>query len=313
MNLSRLDLNLLVVFDALMRERNVTRAARRVFLSQPAASHALNRLRDALGDPLFVRNGRDMTPTPRAEALAPVVRDLLAGLDEALHGASFTPANLDQTFRLALPDIAEWVLLPRLLPWLRREAPRARLALQDLDLDEFQAQMAKGELDVALVTDVPMRPGLHRKLLVREERVVGVMRAGHPAVKSPPGRDALRKWPRLAVTLSGGRMASPIENSPLARKHLGEIQVSTAHITSAAASLQNSDLVLVIGELAGTTLAQLFGLKLVPLPVRLPPVESSLVWHERTHRDPAQRWFRETILASMAGGGPGGPGTSPLR
>jgi DNA-binding transcriptional LysR family regulator len=92
-NIAKLDLNLLVVFDALMHERNVTRAAHRLFLSQPAVSHSLQRLRDALGDPLFVRSGRDMTPTPRAEALIIVARPLLEGLTEALHGPAFSPAR----------------------------------------------------------------------------------------------------------------------------------------------------------------------------------------------------------------------------
>ncbi len=302
MNVARMDLNLLVVFDALMHERNVTRAARRLFLSQPAVSHALARLRASLGDPLFVRTGRDMTPTARAEALIPVVRPLLAGLDEALHGSAFSPAALDQTFRLALPDIAEWVVVPRLLPTMSREAPNARLALHEIDLDHFQDQMARGELDLALVADVPLRPGMHRKLLVKEARMVGVVRRGHPMAGRKPTAEQFRRMPRLAVTLSGGRIASPIEQSPLARRHFGEIRVSTAHFTSAAAALLHSDLLLVIGELAGKTLAQLFGLEVLPLPVKMPAVETVIIWHERTHRDPAQKWFREAIVASLAGG-----------
>ncbi|MGE3177327.1 MAG: LysR family transcriptional regulator [Vicinamibacterales bacterium] len=298
-NIARLDLNLLVVFDALMHERNVTRAARRLFLSQPAVSHALNRLRSSLGDPLFVRNGRDMTPTARAESLIPVVRPLLEGLNEALLGSSFSPARLDQTFRLALPDVAEWVVVPRLLPRLAREAPLVRLALHEIDLDDFQDETARGELDAVIVADVPLRPGMHKRLIVREDRVVGVVRRGHPAAGRVLAPEELRRMPRLAVTLSGGRIASPIEQSALARKHLGEVRVSTAHINSTAATLRHSDLILVIGELAGVTLAEFFGLEILPLPVRLPPVESVLVWHERTHRDPAQRWFREAILASL--------------
>jgi len=299
MNLSRIDLNLLVVFDALMQERNVTRAAKRLFLSQPAVSHALARLRVLLGDPLFIRHGREMLPTPRAEALGPSLQPLLEGLAEALLGRAFSPATLDQTFRFALPDIAEWVLMPRLLPVFLRDAPKAGLALKEIDLDDFQDEMARGELDVALVTDVPVRPGMHKRLVVREERMVGVVRPGHPFAGRPVSTAQLRTMPRLAVTLSGGRIKSPIENAPLARRHLGEVRVSTAHVTSAAATLHYSDLVLVIGELAGSTLAQLFGLATVALPLRMPAVESVLVWHDRAHRDPAQRWFRETLLACL--------------
>lgn len=300
MNIAKLDLNLLVVFDALMHERNVTRAAHRLFLSQPAVSHALQRLRTALGDPLFVRNGRDMTPTPRAEALIVVARPLLEGLTEALHGPAFAPARLEQTFRFALPDIAEFVVVPCLLPLLAGEAPRVRLSLQDLDLDQFQSQLAGGELDAALIADVPLRPGIHKRPLVREERVVGVVRRGHPAAGRKLTAEKLRQLPRLAVTLSGGRMVSPIEHSPLGRALLGEVMVSTPHFTSTAAALAHSDLILVIGELAGETLARLFDLRVVQLPVALAPVESSLIWHERTHRDPAQRWFRETVVRALA-------------
>lgn len=302
MNLSRLDLNLLVVFDALMRERNVTRAAGRLHLSQPAVSHALARLRSALGDPLLVRDGRSMTPTPRAEALLSSVRPLLSGLEQALHGGEFAPANVDQEFRFALPDIAEWVIVPPLLRRLAAEAPRARLALLDVDLDAVHGQLARGELDAAVVTAGASRPGIHARHLVREDRVVGVLRRGHPATRRRPNAEQLRRMPRLAVTLGGGRLASPVEGSAAARKHLGEVRVSTSHLTAAAATLRATDLVLVIGELGGTTLASLFDLAVIALPVKLPAVESSLIWHERTHHDPAQRWFRDAAMAFRDGG-----------
>jgi DNA-binding transcriptional LysR family regulator len=300
MNIARLDLNLLVVFNALMHERNVTRAAHRLFLSQPAVSHSLQRLRQALGDPLFVRNGRDMTPTPRAEALITVARPLLEGLTDALRGPTFAPASLEQMFRLALPDVAEFVVVPGLMRLLAKEAPRVKLALQDLDLDQFQTQLANGELDCAIIADVPMRPNMHQRKLVREKRVVALMRPDHPAAASKLTAAKLRQIPRLAVTLSGGRIVSPIEYSALARGHLGEVMVSTPHFTSTAAALLNSDLVLIIGELAGETLATLSGLRVVQLPIKLPAVESSLVWHDRTHRDPAQIWFRSAIATSLA-------------
>jgi DNA-binding transcriptional LysR family regulator len=299
MNIAKLDLNLLVVFDALMAERNVTRAARRVFLSQPAVSHALARLRVALDDPLFVRNGRDMTPTPRAESLAIVVRPLLEGLAGDLEGPAFSPGKVDQVFRLGMPDIVELVLMPRLLPLLAKEAPDARLAVQDLELETFQARLAAGELDAAITPDVPLRPGMHRRSTAVEERVVGLVRKGHPATRGKVTPQSLREIPRLAATLSGGRVASPIEATPLARK-LGRLQFSTPHFAAAAESLLHSEMVFVIGALAGETLAARFDLAVLELPFKLPPVESSLVWHERGHRDPAQRWLRETIIRALA-------------
>jgi DNA-binding transcriptional LysR family regulator len=299
MNISRLDLNLLPVFDALMRERNVTRAAHRLNLSQPAVSHALRRLRDALGDPLLVRSGRDMVPTPRAEDLLAAVRPLFEGLGEALHGPTFAARNLTQTFRLAMPDIAEFVVVPGLMRVLADEAPDVRLALQDLDIDQFQNQLAGGELDAAIIADVPLRPGMHQRRLVREERLVGLVRRTHPFARRAPTAAQLRKAGRLAVTLSGGRVVSPIELVPAITSQLGTVRVSTPHFAATAATLMHSDLVLIIGELAGETLANLFRLCVVKLPIPVPAVESSLVWHERLHRDPAQRWFREVIVRSL--------------
>ncbi len=297
-NIAKLDLNLLVVFDALMAERNVTRAAQRVFLSQPAVSHALARLRTALDDPLFVRNGRDMTPTPRAESLALVVRPLLEGLEGSLQRPAFSPERVDQLFRWGLPDVVELVLIPRLLPLLAREAPHARLAVHDLDYESFQARLAAGELDVAITPHVLLRPGMHRRSAAREERVVGLVRKGHPAARGKLTLHALRQIPRVAATLSGGRLASPIESPQMARQ-TGKVALSTPHFAAAAEALRHSDMVFLIGELAGETLATRFGLAVVELPIKLPAVESALVWHERTHRDPAHAWFRGVIARAL--------------
>jgi len=299
MHALNLDLNLLPVFDALMRERNVTRAGRRLSLSQPAVSHALQRLRDALGDPLFVRSGRDMVPTPRAHAIAGAVRGLLEGMAEVVNGPEFSPGAIAQTFHFALPDIAEFVVVPRLVPLLAAEAPRIKMALHDLDLDEFQDRLAGGELDVALIADFPLRPGMHRRALVREETLVGLVRRDHPITKRRLTPAVLRQLPRLAVTLGGARVVSPVEHAALAPSRFGEVAMSTPHITSAAAALLHSDLLLIIGELAGRTLAQWFGLRVLRLPVATRGVTSSLVWHERTDRDRAHRWFREAIARAM--------------
>lgn len=299
MNISRLDLNLLVVFDALMHERNVTRAAIRLNLSQPAVSHALQRLRDSLHDPLFVRNGRDMTPTPRAEALLPAIRPMLEGLSEAIYGNSFSPQHVDQTFSLALPDIAAAVILPALLPHLHAQAPSAKIAAVDIDLDQFQQQLVNGELDAAVIADVPLRPGMHKRVLAHEESNVGLVREGHPALRGKMTPERFRKIPRVAVTLSGGRVVSPVENIPEFRERMGEIIVSTPHFIVAASMLRQSDMVLVIGDIAGAALAQIFDLRTFKLPIELTSIDSVLVWHERTHRDPAQRWFRESILKTL--------------
>ncbi|MBL8378024.1 MAG: LysR family transcriptional regulator [Burkholderiales bacterium] len=299
MHFKRIDLNLVPVFDALMRERNVTRAAQRLFLSQPAVSHALARLRTSLADPLFVRDGRDMVPTPRAIELAAVLGPLLQGFDVALR-SEFSPATISQTFRLALPDIAELVLAPRLIPILRREAPQAKIAFVELDLDHFQDQLARGDLDAAILPSIPLRPMFHRRTVAREAGVVGLVRPGHPDASAPLTAAHFRRMPRLAVTLSGKRVASPVEESSRLERQFGEVQVSTAHMIATAATLLHSDLILVLGELAGRTLAAIFGLKVLQLPIKMPAVDSMLAWHERTHRDLAQRWLRDAVIRALS-------------
>lgn len=300
MNISRFDLNLLAVFDALMLERNVTRAARRLHLSQPAVSHALQRLRHALKDPLLVRSGRDMVPTPRAESLEPVVRPLLESLSGALAGADFTPAELDQVFRLGMPDIGEFMLLPRLLPRMAAEAPRVRLAILDFEADTFRRSLATGEIDAVITAaQLAVGPGLHSRVLIHESRVVGVVRRDHPLAGGKLTPSAFRRMQRMAVTMRGGGVASPIEAGLAKQGESVEIGFVSPHFMAAPVVLLSSDMIFLVGEHLAARMAAQFPLRVIELPVKLPPIDAVLVWHERTHRDPAQRWFRDKIVESL--------------
>ena len=160
--LSRLDLNLLTVFDMLMQERNVTRAAERLHLSQSTVSHALGRLRQALDDPLFVMSRREMMPTERAKALARPVRQALAMLEQGLRQAKgFDPASARRIFRIATPGSVEHGLVPVLVEWMVQQAPHCRLEVCELADSDYERELEKGELDLVIGFAVPTtsRPG----------------------------------------------------------------------------------------------------------------------------------------------------------
>ncbi len=150
-SLARLDLNLLAVFDMLMQERNVTRAAERLHLSQSTVSHALGRLRVALDDPLFVMSRREMMPTERAKALAGPVRQALAMLEQGLRQAKgFDPATARRIFRIATPGSVEHGLVPVLVERLHRQAPHCRLEVCELADSDYERELEKGELDLVI-------------------------------------------------------------------------------------------------------------------------------------------------------------------
>ncbi|MDF3031741.1 MAG: LysR family transcriptional regulator, partial [Moraxellaceae bacterium] len=185
MDIRKLDLNLLVVLEAIHAEGTLTRAAQRLHLSQPALSHALSRLREALDDPLFLRQGNRMVPTPRTQRLMGPLHEALGLIGEAVQeGARFDPANSKQEFRLGLRDVFEATTLPALLSQLAREAPDVRLASVRADRREMEADLADGRLDVALDVLLPLSPGGDiRRAPLSQDRLVVVARKQHPMLK----------------------------------------------------------------------------------------------------------------------------------
>jgi DNA-binding transcriptional LysR family regulator len=298
MNFSRIDLNLLVVFDAVMAERNVTRAASRLFLSQPAVSHALARLRRMIGDPLFVRSGRQMVPTAKASALGPAVHNMLEQLGAVLDTQSFDPTTSRATFRIGLVDFGETMLAPLLAGLLRGAAPGIRFVVQDVDTALLQAELSTGQLDlaIALSTWTP-GPGIHSRKL-REGGVSGLVRKGHPLAQAL-GKLTARQFAgvrHLLVAQQDNLALAPMVQR-LARAGMAvDVAYSTRHMAVTPHILMGSDLVMIAPELVADQLCRQYGLVKVALPAKLPTVSANLVWPERTHRDPGQKWLREQLL-----------------
>lgn len=295
MNLSAFDLNLLVVFDAVMRERSVTRAGGLIGLSQPAVSHALNRLRHLLGDELFVRTPTGMAPTPRAEMLAEPLRDALSDLRLALDPAAFTPATSDRRFTLALNNYAAALIAPPLAAAISSAAPMVRLDLRPRGTLDLAEQLDRGDLDLALgALESPGERFAAAPLL--EDEIVVVMRRGHPA-----GRRALSA--RAFAALDHLEISSSLDDTRfidawLAERELARRIVLRAPFIAAAQILAQSDLVANISSRMARLIARRHALRIHRPPYASPPVQLTMLWHRRLDGHPAHQWLRQVVRAA---------------
>ncbi len=297
MNIANFDLNLLRVFDAMMAERNVTRAAQKVNLSQPAASHALARLRSEIGDPLFVRAGREMVPTPKASELGPAVHDLLDKLGAMLGHTRFDPCVSTATFRLGMIDFVEFLLAPIFSRLICKEGPNTRFVVINPDPLTVQAQLANGELDMALGVFEPTAPGIHARRL-GDQPLVGLVKKGHPLSHGKPTAAQLRTAQRLATSPARSGSGS-IFDRQLARAGIaGEVVYVTQNFFAVPTILAETDLLLVTGMSVAQLLCSQHPLAMVDLPTSLAPLQAHLLWHERSHHDPAQKWMRDKLVAA---------------
>lgn len=309
--LARVDLNLIVALDALARERSVTRAARRMGVTQSAMSHTLRRLRELLGDPLLVRGRGGLVLTPRAEALAIPVRSGLATIRRALEArAAFDPRRAQRAFSLAAPDLFHALLLPPLLDRLRHEAPGVDLSVVAEDHRALAVQLETGDLDVAVLPHVDEEegaaaPGLMRRALLRD-RFACLMRADHPILRAKAGHRRLRRdaarlkledYAKLSHILVSPQGEGPgVVDRALARRGLSRrVVLRVPSFVSALAIVGKGDLVLT----APTALSRLapspHAVASLPAPLALPGHTVHLLWHERFTHEPGHRWLRELI------------------
>lgn len=302
MQLRQLDLNLLKAFDALMDERNVTRAAERLAVTQPAVSATLNRLRDALGDPLFVRTQRGITPTDRALALAEPVKRILAEIEAVLQPQMFEPATAQFTVTLSATDYALRAVVMPLVAALRPLAPQVRVAVIQAQGPELLERMERGELDMALITPQMAPPDVHVRPLF-DERYVCVLREGHPAGDQPLSLDAFCDLDHGIVSLNGGGFSGPTDDALARLGRQRQVRVSVPSFGMLLDLVRSTDLVALVPErlLEGVT-----GLMVRPPPVEVAGFTKVLAWHARTHADPRQRWVRDLLVRTC-----GQPSTPP--
>ncbi|MET0285443.1 MAG: LysR family transcriptional regulator [Polyangiales bacterium] len=300
-DLAQVDLNLLVAFDVLARERSVTRAAERLGLTQSALSHALRRLRELLGDPLLVRGQSGMVLTPRAEALVVPLRSGLLTLGRALHAQSaFDAQSARRTFTLATPDLFDVLVLPPLLARVRTEAPGVSLNVVSHGPGLAQ-RLETGDVDFAVIPRVeqtrnapppPPPQGLLQTTLFRDGYAC-LVRADHPALKKRTF--TLEHYLALshALVAPRGEGLGQVDEALAERGKTRHIALRVPHFLGALAIVARSDLILT----APTVLAAVGGSGVAPLPSPLPLPRHSvnLLWHERFDNDPGHQWLRDRI------------------
>ncbi|MCP3104307.1 LysR family transcriptional regulator [Myxococcus sp. K15C18031901] len=298
-NLARLDLNLLVAFDALMREQHVTRAAQRIGIGQPAMSHHLGRLRALLGDELFTRSTTGITPTPQARALAESVREALARIQSVLVAhRPFDPATEERHFRVGISDGLEIALIPPFLSLVEHEAPGVTVALSPLSEAQGPGLLDDGALD--LLVGPPLDHAPHHKL--RQFCAGGYLCVFDPEHVQVEGSLPLRDFLALPhVRVSRRADASDAVDDALAKMRLRRrVAVQTAHSLSVPHLIKGTRLLGVLPRRAALASARGFGLAVSPPPI--PLVANSIVmrWHASRDADAAHRWLREAMFRAAA-------------
>jgi DNA-binding transcriptional LysR family regulator len=298
MDMAEVDLNLLVVFDALVQHRSVTRAAEALGLSQPATSAALARLRRLFNDPLFVKTGTEMRPTPRAAELATPVRRVIGVVkEEILQSAAFDPATSEQSFQLIAPDIAEVILLPRLLAHLRVQAPGVRIRTVSMPRHAAAEALASGAADVALgyFPDL-QKTGFYQQRLFRH-RYVCVVRRDHPTIGERMTQRQYLDAPHAVVWPEGREHL--FESFMQTRQLKRRVVLELSHFMSLLTIVATSDVIATVPS----DLAEFFeahgNIRAVESPVKAPEVEVHQFWHQRLHKDAANAWLRSAIREAL--------------
>ena len=290
--LSSIDLNLLVVLEALLHERHVTRAAARVGLSQSATSHALTRLRELYGDPLLVRSGSKLELTPRAHALLPVIARGLAELHGTITGEqAFAPRASERTFRLGADDYSQAMLVPPLLSHLEREAPGVNLSF--VHGPNLLNQLGEGQLDLALVVGESVRSPLSCQPLFNEGFAC-MVRKQHPNVKSKLSLSEYLGLRHIVVAPSGAP-GSVVDSELEKRGKQRRVALRVSSFLVAPVLVSKSDLISTGPERLARRFATIYPIKLLPPPLPLPRFTLSMAWHARLENDPAHTWLRKAV------------------
>jgi DNA-binding transcriptional LysR family regulator len=299
LNLATIDLNLLVVFDALMIERNVTRAGQRIGLSQPAMSAALGRLRHIVGDELLVRRTGGMDPTPRALELEQPVRRALLQIQAALGSQVFEPHAAMRTFRIATNDFAASMLLPALCARLRAQAPGIDVRVLAADEQRSRMLLERAECDLAIAPFESFDPRFLRQEIMPHAGFLCVMRKDHPLAGTPLTLDRFAATPQVLVSQIGdtiGFVDSILAEHGLKRR----VAVTVPHFLVAPLVVATTDLIATLPIRLARAFAAMADLIAVEPPFAQRHFPLAMLWTERTAGDPGHRWLRATLVEVAA-------------
>lgn len=299
--LSRFDLNLLLALEALLAERHVTRAAERLYVSQPTMSGMLQRLREHFDDQILIRVGREMQPTPKAKALYEPVRNVLLTVRALMEAQPiFEPASARRTFRLFISDYATVVFLPHVMRYLGKEAPHIQLESKLISSNSYE-RMESGEADLVIAPDDWRLMGALRQnenlncLPLFSDRFICIVSADHPEIGDQLSLEDFCRLPH-AVTRFGGN-AMTVEEAALRRASIDfEAAVITPHFSSLLSLLPGTRLMATVQERLLKALGGSLPLKSFNPPIEIPTLNEGLMWHPRNDYDPAHVWLRHVFV-----------------
>ncbi|MEG3131500.1 LysR family transcriptional regulator [Pantoea cypripedii] len=293
-----MDLNLLKALDALLDERNVTRAANRLALTQPAVSGMLTRLRECFDDPLFTRTQRGIVPTLRALELAAPVKQILAEVNGLLQPKAFDPASAEMTFTIAATDYALRAVVVPYMEALRKLAPGIRVAVVPVNNDQLTFQFERGDIDIALITPDTTPPDLHARALYDEEYIC-LLRRDHPAAQgSGITLEDFCTLDHALVSYHGGQFHGVTDDALAALGKSRRVALSVSSFLVLPEILRVSDLIAVVPRRLAVNTE---GLRVIAPPLTIPGFTKNVAWHERTHRDAGYRWLRGLLFETVAG------------
>lgn len=295
--LSQIDLNLLVAFEALFEERSVTAAATRIYLGQPAMSAALGRLRTLFGDELFIRVGREMQPTRKAIAIAPGILAALHQVRQTMQDSQdFDPATDRRDFAIGSADYTSFVVIPKLLAYCKTIAPYLNFRMIEFEKDRVGELLEQGAIDLAFgVFQKPSQPTLCLPLF--QEHFVGIARKNHPALlKTPVSLESFASLSHVLVTIRGdatGAVDKALANYSLQRR----IALTVPHLLVVPSIVASSDLVATIASRVAHYFSALDDFEVFDLPLKMPSWTVSMMWSKLADRDDANYWLRQTVQA----------------
>lgn len=298
MNLSRLDLNLLLVLDTVLSEGSVVNAARRLHLTPSAISNALARLRLALDDPLVARKGRGIVPTPRAAELAPSLKRALGEIERALQTDAFDPATTTRRFTLAIADAGQIARLPRLVGLLAKEMPHAQLRVVGIDTYVSSGGLASQEIDAAIIALEDNLPGIHTVPLYREGSLLVAGRQYSQAEK-PITKRQLAEFKHVDVQVSPGHGFRGLDRIYARAGIERKVALVVPTFVAAAAVVAQTDLVATLPASLIDALAGPWGLSALRASIPKIQTQIKLAWHERSLNDQAMRAFREVVIKAV--------------
>ena len=300
MHLKGLDLNLLVVLDALLSERNVTRTGQRINLSQPATSSALARLRDFFGDPLLIQVGQQMELTSLAKRLAQPVHEILLKCETVIdknHG--FHPETSTRTFRLNMSDYKAAVIMSRVLSYIEELAPQVRVEISSIVIEPTREYLERGYLDL-IVTPAGMTSPLHPSEPLFKDQFAAVVWSGNPFASGAIDLETYLSANHIVAHFGKLHGWAPDEVFFARSSYQRHIHTVASSFSMLMSQIARTSLIATTYERLGRFYAQYFPLSIFPLPIQIPPEEIRMQWHRYQENDPGNQWLRHLLRKTAA-------------